>query len=291
MNQTIQLDRHERQTGQAPLALSSAPETLLLAHPNNRVRLGVAKMRRIKRSQDLVEFLGYSTALFITVMFLLDGAVSQIVDVPTALSALSRLTALVATDLLLIHILLVARVPWIERLYGHDRTTSAHKKLGKPILYLVLAHFAASLVQYAMLDGKNLWDTFLFLFFDVTDMWIATIALALMITVVITSINMARKKLSYESWYIVHLLSYGSVMLAIPHQFSTGSDIAGKPIQQTFRQSKYLDRPRQKCCVKTHPNGPRCGASGQWFRVRTNGLCGLIKWRRWPIRLWHRPWL
>ena len=47
-----------------------------------------------------------------------------------------------------------------------------------------------------MLDGKNLWDTFLFLFFDVADMWTATIALALMIIVVITSINMARKKLS-----------------------------------------------------------------------------------------------
>jgi len=240
VNQTMQLDKQETPTGTAPLALSPAPETLLLARPNSRVRLGAAKMRRIKRSQDLVEFLGYSTALFITVMFLLDGAVSQIVDVATALSAISRLTALVATDLLLIHILLVARVPWIERLYGHDRTTTAHKKLGKPILYLVLAHFAASLVQYAILDGQNLWDTFLFLFFDVADMWTATIALALMIVVVITSINMARKKLSYEAWYIVHLLSYGAVMLAIPHQFSTGSDIAGKPIQQAFWIALYF---------------------------------------------------
>ncbi len=240
MNHTIQLDRHERQAEIAPLALAPAPDKLLLARPNSRVRLGASKLKRVKRKQDFVELLGYSTALFITVMFLLDGAVSQIVDVPTALSAISRLTALVATDLLLIHILLVARVPWIERLYGHDRNTAAHKKLGKPILYLLIAHFAASLVQYALLDGKNLWDTFLFLFFDVADMWTATISLALMIAVVITSINFARKKLSYEAWYIVHLLSYASVMLAIPHQFSTGSDIAGKPIQQTFWIALYV---------------------------------------------------
>ena len=236
----MQLDRQEAKASKAPLALGDAPEKLLLAHPNSRVRLGAAKIRRIKRGQDLVELLAYSTALFLTVMFLLDGAVSQIVDVPTALGAFSRLTALLATDLLLIHILLVARVPWIERLYGHDRTTQAHKKLGKPILYLVLAHFAASLIGYAMLDGKNLWDEFLFLFFDVADMWTATISLALMIVVVVSSIQIARKKLSYEAWYIIHLLSYGSVMLAIPHQFSTGSDIAGKPIQQGFWIALYV---------------------------------------------------
>ncbi len=236
----MQLDRQEAKASKAPLALGDAPEKLLLAHPNSRVRLGAAKIRRIKRDQDLVELLAYSTALFLTVMFLLDGAVSQIVDVPTALGAFSRLTALLATDLLLIHILLVARVPWIERLYGHDRTTQAHKKLGKPILYLVLAHFAASLIGYAMLDGKNLWDEFLFLFFDVADMWTATISLALMIVVVVSSIQIARKKLSYEAWYIIHLLSYGSVMLAIPHQFSTGSDIAGKPIQQGFWIALYV---------------------------------------------------
>ncbi len=236
----MQLDRQEAKASKAPLALGDAPEKLLLAHPNSRVRLGAAKIRRIKRDQDLVELLAYSTALFLTVMFLLDGAVSQIVDVPTALGAFSRLTALLATDLLLIHILLVARVPWIERLYGHDRTTQAHKKLGKPILYLVLAHFAASLIGYAMLDGKNLWDEFLFLFFDVADMWTATISLALMIVVVVSSIQIARKKLSYEAWYIIHLLSYGSVILAIPHQFSTGSDIAGKPIQQGFWIALYV---------------------------------------------------
>lgn len=236
----MQLERAEMASADGTDTFEPATEKLLLAHPNSRVRLGAAKIRRIKLGQDLVELLAYSTALFLTVMFLLDGAVSQIVDVPTALGAFSRLTALVATDLLLIHILLVARVPWIERLYGHDRTTQAHKKLGKPILYLVLAHFAASLIGYAMLDGKNLWDEFLFLFFDVADMWTATISLALMIIVVVSSIQIARKKLSYEAWYIIHLLSYGSVMLAIPHQFSTGSDIAGKPIQQGFWIALYV---------------------------------------------------
>jgi predicted ferric reductase len=61
-----------------------------------------------------------------------------------------------------------------------------------------------------------------------------------MITVVITSINAARKRLSYEAWYIIHLLGYAAILAAIPHQFTTGSDIAGKPIQTFFWAALYL---------------------------------------------------
>jgi predicted ferric reductase len=61
-----------------------------------------------------------------------------------------------------------------------------------------------------------------------------------MIIVVITSISAARKRLSYEAWYIIHLLGYAAILAAIPHQFTTGSDIAGKPLQTFFWASLYL---------------------------------------------------
>lgn len=225
--------------GEAQAATSMRP-ALVLTPPAKRVRLGVRKMQRIKLGQDFVEILGWSTVLAVTIMFLLDGALATIKDWPSALSATSRLTALLATDLLLIHMLLVARVPWLDKLYGHDKITVVHKKLGKPILYLVLAHFLASLVGFAMLDGKNLVDELVFLITDVQDMLTATIGMILMIVVVVSSINAARKKLSYEAWYIIHVTSYISVLVAIPHQFSTGSDIAGKPVQSAFWIILYL---------------------------------------------------
>jgi predicted ferric reductase len=173
-------------------------------------------------------------------MFLVDGGLKGIHDVPTALNALSRLTALTGTDLLLIHMLLIARVPWIDKFYGHDRATLAHKKLGKPVLYFVVAHFLASLISYAITDGKTLVDEMINLFFNVPDMWTATIGLFLMIVVVITSLNFARRKMSYEAWYIVHITSYISVLAAVPHQFSTGSDIHGKPVAVVFWVTLYL---------------------------------------------------
>lgn len=224
--------------GDAP-ATTDRP-SLVLVPPAGRVRLGVRKMLRIKRGQDFVEVIAWSTVLAVAAMFLLDGALTQITDWPSGLSAVSRLTALVATDLLLIHLLLVARVPWLDKLYGHDKTTVAHKKLGKPILYLVIAHFVASTVGFAIADGKTVIDELIFMVTNVQDMLTASVALALMIIVVVSSINAARKRLSYETWYVIHLVSYASVLLAIPHQFSTGSDIAGKPIQQAFWITLYL---------------------------------------------------
>ena len=169
------------------------------AQPNTRVRLGQRKILRVLRGKDLVEVFAWASVVAVVAMFLVDGGVKSVTDVATGLGALSRLTALVGTDLLLIHMLLVARVPWIDRLYGLDKSTEAHKKLGKPILYLIVAHFLASLVNYAMLDQKTILAELGNLIFNVPDMLTATAALVLMIIVVVSSIQVARKRLSYEA--------------------------------------------------------------------------------------------
>ena len=210
------------------------------AQPNTRVRLGQRKILRVLRGKDLIEVAAWASVVAVVAMFLVDGGAKSVTDVATGLGALSRLTALVGTDLLLIHMLLVARVPWIDRLYGLDKSTEAHKKLGKPILYLIVAHFLASLVNYAILDQKTILAELGNLIFNVPDMLTATAALVLMIIVVVSSIQVARKRLSYEAWWLIHLLSYFSVFLAIPHQISTGSDIAGKPIALFYWISLYL---------------------------------------------------
>ena len=220
--------------------MNQSPQQLTLTPPNPRVRLGTKKFMQLKRSQDIIETFAWGTVVLVVSMFFLDGGLAEFGDLTNALGAISRLTALVGTDLLLIHTLLVARVPWLDKLYGHDKVTIAHKKLGKPILYIITAHFLASLIQFAILDGKSVVDEMVYLFLEIPDMWSATVGLVLMIVVVVTSINAARKKLSYEAWYVIHLLAYASILAAVPHQFTTGSDIAGKPIQTLFWVSLYL---------------------------------------------------
>lgn len=209
------------------------------AQPNQRVRLGTKKFLELKRGQDFIEGLAWFSVIAVTAMFLIDGGLKTLSEPVAILGAVDRLTALLATNLLLIDILLIARIPWIDHYYGHDRATAAHKKLGKPILYLVLAHFASSVIQYAMVENVDVIAEFISLL-SIGDLLLATGALVLMILVVVTSLNFARKAVTYEAWYLVHIFAYGAVLLAIPHQFSTGSDIAGKPIALTYWISFYL---------------------------------------------------
>ncbi|MEY4655631.1 MAG: hypothetical protein RL523_1030 [Actinomycetota bacterium] len=196
--------------------------------------------RKLNLAQDLVEAFGWLCIVYVVFTFLLNGGVAGIKDLQTALGSLERITALVASMLLLIQVLLISRVPWLDKLYGQDKATATHKKLGKPILYLVIAHAIAVIWSYSITDGVSVVDEFLSLLNTIPEIVLATIAFGLMITVVIASLNISRKKLSYEAWYLVHLLGYGAVMFAIPHQLIIGVDIAGIPMAQYFWITAYL---------------------------------------------------
>jgi predicted ferric reductase len=215
-------------------------DQLVLAEPTPRVKLGIGSYKRLLAAQDLVEAIGWLSVLWVTFTFLIDGGLGNLVGLASVLDAIARLSALVATDLLLIQVLLIARVPWLDKIYGHDRATLTHKKLGKPVLYLVILHFVSTIWSYSITDSLNVWAEFVTLLNSISDLIFGTIAFALMILVVVTSLNISRKNIPYEAWYLIHLFAYGAVMLAIPHQINLGTDIAGKPLAQAFWVGAYL---------------------------------------------------
>ena len=214
--------------------------TLELSKPKQSVRLGEKKLQDIKRGQDFIETLGWASLVAVVAMFLLSGGLQNLNDLSAILYAVTRLTALVATNLLLIDILLVARVSWLDRYYGHDRVTLAHKKLGKPILYLAIAHVASSVWQLAIADGSTLIDQFFAMVNSSNDLLTSAFSFAFMILVVVTSLNISRKRIPYEVWHFLHLFAYAAVLLAIPHQFSLGSDVAGKEIATYYWIAMYV---------------------------------------------------
>lgn len=213
--------------------------TLELSKPKQSVRLGEKKLQEIKRGQDLIETLAWASLVAVVAMFLLSGGLQNLNDISAILYAITRLTALVATNLLLIDILLVARVSWLDRYYGHDRLTQAHKKLGKPILYLAIAHVVSSVWQFSIAEGTNVVDEFFAMIFNIPDLLTSAFAFAFMILVVVTSLNFSRKFIPYEAWHFLHLFAYAAVLLAIPHQFSLGSDVAGKEIATYYWIALY----------------------------------------------------
>src|SRR5262245_25173049 len=68
------------------------------------------------------------------------GIQEAVADWPQSSSSLGRLTGLLASDLLLIQVLLMARVPLVERAFGQDRLARWHRLTGFTSIHLMLVH-------------------------------------------------------------------------------------------------------------------------------------------------------
>src|SRR5665213_1752876 len=72
------------------------------------------------------------------------------------LDALGRLSGMVGTYLLLVMLLLMARIPWLERTIGQDRLTRWHRRIGAWPVVLITLHVVTLLVGYSEADNINI---------------------------------------------------------------------------------------------------------------------------------------
>jgi predicted ferric reductase len=142
----------------------------------------------------------------------------------SALTALGRITGLVAADLLLIQVFLMARVPWVERTWGQDTLVRWHRLVGFTSFNLLLAHIVLVVLGYSASDGTGIVAETVDLVETYPGMLLAVAATGCLVAVVVTSLRAARRRLRYESWHLLHLYGYLGVGLAIPHQLWTGTD-------------------------------------------------------------------
>src|SRR4051794_12040248 len=85
----------------------------------------------------------WTTALVVVALWLRGGGVQALTPAHAALlTSLGRLAGLVAADLLLVQVLLMARVPMIERSYGQDELARRHRLVGFWSFNLLLVHIA-----------------------------------------------------------------------------------------------------------------------------------------------------
>ena len=156
-----------------------------------------------------------------------------------AVSALGRLTGLWASDLLLLQVLLMARIPLVERAFGQDRLARWHRWTGFTSFWLMVAHIVLITIGYAGSDHANvfveLWD----MIRTYPGMLLATAGTAALIMVVVTSVRAARRRLRYESWHLLHLYAYLGVGLALPHQLWTGGDFLNSAASTVYWWGLY----------------------------------------------------
>jgi predicted ferric reductase len=178
--------------------------------------------RRLLRADALTVTAWGSLAASVA-LWLADGGMTGISTLGAGITALGIVAGLAGMDLVLLMLLLAARIPLIDGAVGHDRALEFHRKLGKPSLYLLLAHGVLIATGYGMAEGLDPVSEAVALWVLVPDMWLAFVSLALFIAVVVTSLVAVRRRFPYEFWYVVHLLTYAAVLTALPHQFSVGA--------------------------------------------------------------------
>ena len=153
---------------------------------------------------------------------------------------LSRLAALVGTYLSVIGIFLIARIPAVEKSIGHDQLVIWHRNLGPWSLYLIGAHFFLVVVGYAGQDQLSLAREIWRMLQDFAWMWWALAGFVLMIQAGITSYKKARAKYSYETWWILHVLTYGAVASAFMHQIQNGQMFIEHPLNRAYWIGLYV---------------------------------------------------
>ncbi|SDO61343.1 Predicted ferric reductase [Nakamurella panacisegetis] len=188
-----------------------------------------ARHRRLAWIGDAVGTLAIVSVVIVVLLWLAGGNVNVFRQVGGPMTALGRLTGLVASDFLLLQVLLMARIPWVEQVWGHGGLARKHRWLGFTSFWMMIVHIVLITIGYAQASHVNLvaelWD----LTIHYAGMLLAAAGTLALIMVVVTSIRRARRKMRYESWHLIHLYSYLGVGLALPHQLWTGADFRSSP--------------------------------------------------------------
>jgi predicted ferric reductase len=171
--------------------------------------------------------LGMVTALTIT-----DETASELQAPGGVLTFLGSLTGMVGMYLALLMVLLVSRIPAIERVLGQDGLLRWHRRLAPWPISLLAAHALFITVGYAQAARAGLWHQVAVLLTRYPDVPIATVGLGIMCFIGVISIRAIRRRLRRETWWLVHLYMYLALSLSFAHVLALGPSFVGHPLTQ-----------------------------------------------------------
>lgn len=125
----------------------------------------------------------------------------------------------------LVLLLLMSRSPALERGVGADVLARWHGFGGRVVVGLILLHAWAALVAWQQSRRETMaWSVWHVLRLP----WLtaAIVGTVLLLGVAVASARAARRRMSYEAWHALHLLTYAAIALSFVHQLA-GPDLAG----------------------------------------------------------------
>jgi predicted ferric reductase len=135
---------------------------------------------------------------------------------------------------MLIMVLLIARMGWLERAVGQDRLVRWHRHIAPWALALITAHVVLITLGYAQSSRTGALRQLWVFLSSYPDVLAATVGFGLLVMVAVTSVRTARRRLKYETWWVVHLYTYIALALAFAHQIVTGVSFVGHPLARAI---------------------------------------------------------
>ncbi len=127
-------------------------------------------------------------------------------------------------------ILLMSRTPVLEHNIGADRMSRWHGMLGRWTIILMVVHGLAATFAWAEAQRLSI-PVSTGQVLQMPGLVAATVATVLFLLVGIASARAARRRLRYETWHAIHVLTYLAIALAFSHELA-GPDLAGHPAAQ-----------------------------------------------------------
>lgn len=223
------IDAHPTPRRLPPAAVAAPPRPVGRPAPRPGAR---ARFDAAARLWSLVALWG--SLLLVTYWWATGGGIQDLGSWADGLTSTGRLTGLLAADLLLAQVLLMARIPVLEHAFGQERLARIHRLTGFWSFNLMIAH--VGLITWGYAAGRlsatpaEFWD----LTVDDAGMLLAVAGTAALVMVVVTSIKAARRRIRYENWHLLHLYGYLGAGLALPHQLWTGQDFLASTGRTVF---------------------------------------------------------
>jgi predicted ferric reductase len=185
------------------------------------------------RASD-VALLSVANALLIVAMWVRHGGADQFATLGGTVTASGQLTALLGTYVALLGLILMARSPWLDQLFGIERLADLHRWLGFACVWLLGGHTVLTTVGFAMEDHSSLPAEAVALLTTYPYVLMATVGMGLFIWVAVASVRAVRSRLSYETWYGIHLYAYLAIALTFAHQLVVGTDFVDDPLARGY---------------------------------------------------------
>jgi predicted ferric reductase len=141
-------------------------------------------------------------------------------------SLVANVTGMAAGYGAAIMLILMSRSPWLERGVGSHRLVRWHAWGGQVVIIVTAMHAVAAVQAWAASGSIDLVAATGEVL-DIPGLVAASIGTVILLLVGLASLKVVRRRISYERWHLLHLLTYLAVALGFAHQLA-GPDLAGR---------------------------------------------------------------